>query len=116
MKTSTKILCAAVALGALAGCNDYLTGGDLTNDPNRPVAASLGNLLVGIETNIWGLVGGDPARTTGILAQQFTGAGSPYQAHIATYQLTEANTNGAHARDHGGGRPAGRAEAGEGAG
>jgi hypothetical protein len=103
MKNSLKILLAAVTVGAVAGCHDYLTGGDLTNDPNRPVVASLGNLLVGIETNIWGLVGGDPARTTGILAQQFTGAGSQYQANIETYQLTEDNTNGAYASVYGGG-------------
>lgn len=103
MKNSLKIVLAAVTVGAVAGCHDYLTGGDLTNDPNRPVVASLGNLLVGIETNIWGLVGGDPARTTGILAQQFTGAGSQYQANIETYQLTEDNTNGAYASVYGGG-------------
>ncbi|HET9682804.1 MAG TPA: SusD/RagB family nutrient-binding outer membrane lipoprotein [Gemmatimonadaceae bacterium] len=103
MKTSLKFLCAAVALGALAGCHDYLTGGDLTNDPNRPVVASNGNLLVGIETNMWGIVGGDPARTTGIFAQQFTGAGSQYQSNIETYQITEDNTNGAYASVYGGG-------------
>ena len=96
MKNSTKILVAAVTMGAVVGCHDYLTGGDLNNDPNRPVVASNGNLLVGIETAVWGLVGGDPARTTGILAQQFTGAGSQYQANIETYQLTEDNTNGAY--------------------
>jgi len=103
MKNSMKILFAAVTVGLVAGCHDYLTGGDLSNDPNRPVVASLGNLLVGIETNMWGIVGGDPARTTGIFAQQFTGAGSQYQANIETYQITEDNTNGSYASVYGGG-------------
>ena len=68
MKNSLKFLVAALAIEAVAGCHDYLTGGALSTDPNRPVVASSGNLLVGIEATIWGLVGGDPARTTGIFA------------------------------------------------
>ena len=103
MKNSFRLLCGTVALGAITGCHDYLTGGELSNDPNRPVVASNGNLLVGIETNVWGFVGGDPARTTGIFAQQFTGAGSQYQANIQTYQITEDNTNGSYAGVYGGG-------------
>jgi starch-binding outer membrane protein, SusD/RagB family len=106
MKNTFRILSAAAALGALGalvGCHDYLTGGDLSNDPNRPVIASNGNLLVGIETTLWGLVGGDPARTTGIFAQQFTGAGSQYQANVETYQLTEDNTNGSFTSIYAGG-------------
>jgi hypothetical protein len=103
MKTSFRLLCGTVAFAAATGCHDYLTGGELSNDPNRPVVASNGNLLVGVETNLWGLVGGDPARTTGIFAQQFTGAGSQYQANVQTYQLTEDNTNGAYASVYGGG-------------
>jgi hypothetical protein len=103
MKNSLKFLVAALAIEAMVGCHDYLTGGALSTDPNRPVVASSGNLLVGIETTIWGLVGGDPARTTGIFAQQFTGAGSQYQSNIETYQITEDNTNGAYASIYGGG-------------
>ena len=103
MKNSLRILSIAVAVGALAGCHDYLTGGEVSNDPNRPVVASNGNLLVGIETTLWGLVGGDPARTTGIFAQHFTGAGSQYQANVESYQLTEDNTNGAYTSVYSGG-------------
>jgi hypothetical protein len=103
MKNSLKYLVAVVALGAATACHDYLTGGEVSNDPNRPVVAANGNLLVGIETTLWGLVGGDPARTTGILAQQFTGAGSQYQANVETYQLTEDNTNGAYTSIYSGG-------------
>lgn len=103
MKTSLKILSAAVVLGALVGCHDYLTGGDLSNDPNRPVSATNGQLLVGIQANIFGILGGDPARSTGIFAQQFTGGQSQYLSNIQSYQITEDNTNGLYASLYGGG-------------
>lgn len=103
MKTSLKIISAAVALGTLVGCHDYLTGGDLSNDPNRPVTATNGQLLVGIQANIFGILGGDPARSTGIFAQQFTGGQSQYLSNIQSYQITEDNTNGLYAGFYGGG-------------
>ena len=103
MKTSLKILSAAVMLGALVGCHDYLTGGQLSNDPNRPVSATNGQLLVGIQANIFGILGGDPARSTGIWAQQFTGGQSQYLSNIQSYQITEDNTNGLYAGLYGGG-------------
>lgn len=103
MKNPLKILSAVVALGALVGCHDYLTGGDLSNDPNRPVSATNGQLLVGIEANVFGILGGDPARSTGIFAQQFTGGQSQYLSNIESYQITEDNTNGLYAGIYGGG-------------
>ncbi len=103
MKNSFRILSAVVALGALAGCHDFLTGGELSNDPNRPVTATNGQLLVGIQANIFNYLGGDPARSTGIFAQQFTGAQSQYLSNIQSYQITEDNTNGLYAGLYGGG-------------
>lgn len=103
MKNSLRILSAVVAMGALAGCHDYLTGGQLSNDPNRPVSATNGQLLVGIEANVFNYLGGDPARSTGIFAQQFTGAQSQYLSNIESYQITEDNTNGLYAGLYGGG-------------
>jgi Starch-binding associating with outer membrane len=103
MKNSLKILAVAVAVATLAGCSDYLTGGDLSTDPNRPVAATNTQLLVGIQANVFGILGGDPARTTGIWAQQFTGAQSQYLSNIQSYQITPDNTNGLYAGLYGGG-------------
>jgi hypothetical protein len=103
MKNSFKILSAAAVFALLAGCSDYLTGGDLSNDPNRPVSATNGQLFVGLQANIFGIFGGDPARTTGIWAQQFTGAQSQYLSNIQAYQITEANTNGLQTTFYGGG-------------
>jgi hypothetical protein len=47
--------------------------------------------------------GGDPARSTGIWAQHWTGAQSQYQSNIQSYQITEDNTNGMYSGLYGGG-------------
>jgi hypothetical protein len=88
----------------VAGCRgDYLTGGAVSIDPNRPVTATNRQFLVGIEANLWATWGSDPARSTGIWAQQFIGAQSQYQSNIQSYQYTEANTNGTYSGLYGGG-------------
>ena len=69
MHTQPKFTLAAavIALVMLAACHgDFLTGGELSNDPNRPVAATNRQLLVGIEANLWGELGGDPSRNKGV--------------------------------------------------
>lgn len=95
---------AAMALALLAACQGgFLTGGELSTDPNRPVTATNAQLFVGIQANLWGELGGDPSRNTGIWAQHFTGAQSQYQANIQSYQITEDNTNGANTALYAGG-------------
>jgi hypothetical protein len=104
MTTSYTRLAIALAACALAGCRgDYLTGGELSTDPNRPTTAINRQFFVGIQANIWSIWGGDPARSTGIWAQQFIGAQSQYQSNIQSYQITEANTNGLHTALYAGG-------------
>jgi hypothetical protein len=104
MKTSYTILYVAMLLATLCGCRgDYLTGGELSVDPNRPTSATNRQLLVGIEANQWSIWGGDPSRSTGIFAQHFTGAQSQYQSNIQSYQITEDNTNGLHTSLYAGG-------------
>jgi hypothetical protein len=104
MNSTFRILAAGVALTVVAGCRgDYLTGGAVSIDPNRPVAATNRQFLVGIEANLWSTWGSDPARSTGIWAQHWTGAQSQYQSNIQSYQYTEDNTNGAYSGLYGGG-------------
>ena len=93
----------SLALG-VAGCHgDFLTGGELSTDPNRPVVATKSQLFQGIEANIWAFLGSDPARVTGIFAQQFTGGISQYQTLNDTYAIDANTTNGFHAALYGGG-------------
>jgi hypothetical protein len=104
MKTSYTTFALAVALAALCACSgNYLTGGELSTDPNRPTSATNRQFFVGIQANLWSIWGGDPARSTGIFAQHFTGAQSQYQSNIQSYQITEDNTNGLHSALYAGG-------------
>ncbi len=94
-------LLAAGVLGA-AGCNDYLTGGELSNDPNNPSVASTRQLFTGVQTNIWSVMSGDPARIAGLLTQQAEGGQSQYY-NIYTYSVNEQTTNGYHSALYAGG-------------
>lgn len=87
-------LLAALALISAAGCKgDFLTGGDLSNDPNRPGVASAQQLFTGVQSNLWALWGSDLARVTGMWAQQFQGIISQY-ATLEQYAHDETTTGG----------------------
>jgi hypothetical protein len=93
---------AALSLLGMAGCN-FLTGGETQVDPNRPTIATSRQLLIGVQANLWGIWGSDPARIAGIFAQQFTGNQSQYQSQIQNYSINETVTNGLHTSFYGGG-------------
>ena len=66
MTKKIRQLIGGATLVMLSGCGDYLTGFAVQHDPNRPVQATSRQLFVGIQANLWGTWGGDPARSTGI--------------------------------------------------
>jgi hypothetical protein len=96
-------LAAAFAAAALAGCNDFLTGGELSNDPNRPSAATARQLFVGAQSNLWALLASDPSRVAGIITQQFAGTNAQYQALSESFSIDENTTNGFFTTIYGGG-------------
>jgi len=89
----------AGALGAEAlidACGDnFLTGGELSTDPNRPTQATSGQLFVGIQAGVWSLLQSDMARVTSMWAQQLTGSNQQY-VDIYNYGISEQTTNGFH--------------------
>ncbi len=91
------------ALSVTACSGDFLTGGELSTDPNRPTIATNAQLFVGTQENLWGYWGGDPARVTGIYAQQFTGLANQYGALGATYDEDATTTNGTNSSLYTGG-------------
>jgi len=98
--TSHKLAAAAalgLVLGAAACQGDFLTGGELSTDPNRPTVATNQQLFVPIQANLWAYWGSDPARITGLFAQEFAGAARQYQALDQTYSVDPTTTNGFHA-------------------
>jgi hypothetical protein len=89
----------ALVAGALLATSckgDFLAGGDLSTDPNRPTAAQAVQLFAAVEANIWSILGSDPARITGMWARQFAGGQNQYQS-IYNYVYDEGIAGGFNA-------------------
>ena len=90
-------LAVATAVAVVGGCNNFLTGGETSTDPNRQIVATNDQYFVATQENLWAFWGSDPARLAGILTQQFHGLANQYGALDATYSHDENTTNGTHA-------------------
>lgn len=83
-----------LALGALVpavlavGCTDWLTGPNLTEDPNNPTVAARDNLLTGVETGQTVLQTGDLARLFSMWMQQMAGTDRQYVS-LGVYSYDE---------------------------
>ena len=97
-----KTLSAAALLAGIVGCNDFLTGGELSTDPNRPTTATNRQLFVGIQTNIWQYHASDMTRIVEMWAQHATGNAQQYEQY-AQYDIDESTTNTYYAGLYGGG-------------
>ena len=95
-------LLGATALVAACNSDGFLTGGELSRDPNRPTEATSAQLFVGIQANLWTELQSDMARITGMWAQQFIGTNNQYVA-IYNYGVSEGTTSGFHASLYTGG-------------
>lgn len=91
----TTLATLTVTLAAAACHGDYLTGGDLTSNPNVPSVASSSNLLVAIEENLYLYWSGSMARIGGIYAQQLAGVARQSGAQ-QVYAQDPTTTNGFH--------------------
>jgi len=91
-----KLIAGLTSMVALvAACSDYLTGGELTTDPNRPTVATSQQYFVGAQSATWALLGSDPPRLAGLWVQQFEGGNIQYEAAY-DYDITDQTTNGFH--------------------
>ena len=87
---------ALLLAGALGACSDWLTGGDVTRDPNNQTVARNSQFFVASQENLWSYWGSDPARIAGIYTQQFHGLANQYGALDASYNQDPNTTNGTH--------------------
>jgi hypothetical protein len=72
---------AMIVLGAgsgITGCGDFLTGPKLSDNPNRPIAATNANLLVASQTNLSSVLEGHLGRTICVWMQQCAGTQLQY--------------------------------------
>jgi starch-binding outer membrane protein, SusD/RagB family len=94
-QTKLRSLAALALLSATACKGDFLTGGDLSTDPNRPPVATPQQLFSGVQSNLWAFWGSDLARVTGMWTQQFQGQISQYVS-LDQYAHDETTTGGFH--------------------
>jgi hypothetical protein len=102
MARKLKALAAAALLAAVAGCNDFLTGGELDTDPNRPSFATARQRFVGVQTAIWQFYASDLTRITTLWSQQGTGNVQQYLDY-GRYDIDESVTNTFHSGLYGSG-------------
>jgi ABC-type phosphate transport system substrate-binding protein len=74
------VLAITAATGA---CNSFLEGGELSNDPNRPVTSTPQARFAGTQPSLWALLSSDMTRVNEVWVQHFeglsTGAGQSVQ-------------------------------------
>ena len=86
---------AVVVLLALsgAGCDDFIQGPGLTENPNNPVTATAQQQLVAVQARMATLLEGQLARTAGIYTQQIIGSNNQ-QLLVTGYQYGESDYSG----------------------
>jgi hypothetical protein len=90
------------AVALVAACSDnFLTGGELSTDPNRPTQATSAQLFVGVESAIWAELASDMARVSNLWTQQLFGLNT--YTDLYHYGVSEGTTNGFHAALYTGG-------------
>jgi len=88
---------AAAGLGlavALAGCSNFLDAPKAVADPNNPTAASINQLLVGIEANIFGQQEGPVAMLVCEWMQQCAGVNGRFVDQQGVYSVTNGSFDG----------------------
>src|SRR5579871_1752076 len=92
MKHSTFVCGAAAILVGVGACGDYLTGGQLSANPNLPQVATNPQLFVGVHANVFYTYTGALPRIAGIFAQHWTGTN--LYSSIDQYAITSSSDEG----------------------
>jgi hypothetical protein len=90
------LLGAFAVVAATGACNSFLTGGELSNDPNHPVTGTPQSRFAGTAPSLWALLSSDVARTNEVWVQHFEGlnAGAGQYFQIQNYIFDESTTGG----------------------
>ena len=86
---------AALGLGtAIAGCSNFLDAPKAVADPNNPTAASINQLFVGVEANIFGQQEGPVAMIICEWMQQCAGVNGRFVDQQGVYSITNGSFDG----------------------
>jgi len=87
------LLGALAIVGATGACNSFLTGGELSNDPNRPTSGTPQSRFEATQPSLWALLSSDLARVTSVWMQQLEGINFQYTS-VNIYVHDETTTGG----------------------
>lgn len=102
IRTKILSLCAALPCLAVAGCSNFLTGGELSTSPTQITQANARLLFVGTQANLWAFMTSDLSRIASLFTQQFRGSQRQAQV-IYRYGVDEGTSQGFYAGLYGGG-------------
>jgi hypothetical protein len=91
MKTHRKILVVLSLAASAAGCDSFLTGPGLTENPNNPVDVSVTAQFVAIQANLFTLFQGQVARSASIYTQQLIGSNNQQLLWGTRYGIVEGD-------------------------
>jgi starch-binding outer membrane protein, SusD/RagB family len=97
MHRHIKMAGVALVLAAATGCDSFLTGPGLTQDPNFPTQATTEQLLVATQARLFLQLEGQSARTAAIWTQQLAGINNQQRDYGSRYDYSrnELDTNSA---------------------
>lgn len=79
--------------GTTGACNNFLTGGELSTDPNRPTTSAPQARFEATQPSLWALLSSDLARVTSVWTQQLEGINFQYTS-VNIYVHDESTTGG----------------------
>lgn len=92
MKRSLRIALALASLTVgVAGCNPFLTGEGLNDDPNNPTTATRQTLFMGVQATTFGQQESSVALTVCMWMQQCTGNGGRFVEQFGKYVVDEGS-------------------------
>jgi hypothetical protein len=77
-----------------SGCESWLTGPGLTENPNAPVGATAQQQLIAVQASAWTRLEGQLARNASIWTQQLIGSNNQQQTYATQYGYTESDVGG----------------------
>lgn len=88
--------------GSLAACDDYLSGPGVSDDPNRPSAATMEQLYHGVQVNQFVWHTGNIPRVASLWMQQMSGTGRQHQ-NRDMYEVDDGDFDGSFSAVYAGG-------------
>src|SRR5688572_29757826 len=86
---------AALSLALLGvGCDNFLSGPGLNENPNNPLDASVTARYVAVQANMFTRLEGQLARFAGIFTQQLIGSNNQQQLQGTQYSVNELDVSG----------------------